>query len=68
MPSAISMALLGTGLGTGRKSIEPMAMIFGGSSPDRPEIEQSNVLAWQRFITQFALGGSGRAARDPSRV
>jgi SRSO17 transposase len=44
--------LLGTGLGTGRKSIEPMAMIFAGSSPGRPEVEQSNVLAWQRFITQ----------------
>jgi SRSO17 transposase len=38
-------------LGTERKSVEPMALVFGGSSPDQPEIEQSVALAWQRFIT-----------------
>jgi len=38
-------------LGTGRKSVEPMALVFGGSSPDLPEIEQSVALAWQRFLT-----------------
>jgi SRSO17 transposase len=43
--------LRGLLLGTGRKSVEPMALVFGGSSPDRPEIEQSVALAWQRFLT-----------------
>jgi len=43
--------LRGLLLGTGRKSIEPMAMVFGGSSPDQAEIEQRVVLAWQRFLT-----------------
>jgi SRSO17 transposase len=43
--------LRGLLLGTGRKSVEPMALVFGGTSPDQPEIEQSVVLAWQRFLT-----------------
>jgi len=43
--------LRGLLLGTGRKSVEPMALVFGGSSPDLPEIEQSVALAWQRFLT-----------------
>jgi SRSO17 transposase len=43
--------LRGLLLGTGRKSVEPMALVFGGSSPDQPEIEQSVALAWQRFLT-----------------
>jgi SRSO17 transposase len=43
--------LRGLLLGTGRKSIEPMALVFGGSAPDRPEIEQRVALAWQRFLT-----------------
>ena len=43
--------LQGLLLGTGRKSVEPMALVFGGSSPDRPEIKQSVALAWQRFLT-----------------
>jgi len=34
-----------------RKSIEPMALVFGGPSPEQPEIEQSIALAWQRFLT-----------------
>jgi SRSO17 transposase len=34
-----------------RKSIEPMALAFGGPSEDQPEIQQCNALAWQRFIT-----------------
>ena len=34
-----------------RKSIEPMALVFGGPSADQPQIHQSNALAWQRFIT-----------------
>jgi SRSO17 transposase len=43
--------LRGLLLGTGRKSVEPMALVFGGSSPDQPEMEQSVALAWQRFLT-----------------
>jgi SRSO17 transposase len=43
--------LRGLLLGTGRKSVEPMALVFGGSSLDQPEIEQSIALAWQRFLT-----------------
>jgi SRSO17 transposase len=43
--------LRGLLLGIGRKSVEPMALVFGGSSPDQPEIEQSVALAWQRFLT-----------------
>ena len=43
--------LRGLLLGAGRKSVEPMALVFGGSSPDQPEIEQSVALAWQRFLT-----------------
>jgi SRSO17 transposase len=43
--------LRGLLLGTGRKSIEPMALVFGGSASDRPEIEQCVALAWQRFLT-----------------
>ena len=43
--------LRGLLLGTDRKSVEPMALIFGGSSPDQPEIQQSVALAWQRFLT-----------------
>jgi len=43
--------LRGLLLGTGRKSVEPMALVFGGSSPDQPAIEQSVALAWQRFLT-----------------
>lgn len=38
-------------LATGRKSVEPMALVFGGSSPDQPAIEQGVALAWQRFLT-----------------
>jgi SRSO17 transposase len=43
--------LRGLLLGSGRKSVEPMALVFGGSSPDQPEIEQNVALAWQRFLT-----------------
>ena len=43
--------LRGLLLGIVRKSVEPMALVFGGSSPDQPEIEQSVALAWQRFLT-----------------
>jgi SRSO17 transposase len=43
--------LRGLLLAEGRKSIEPMALVFGGPSVDQPEIQQSNALAWQRFIT-----------------
>lgn len=38
-------------LGRERKSIEPMALVFGCSKPEQPEIEQRVALAWQRFIT-----------------
>jgi len=43
--------LRGLLVGSGRKSVAPMALVFGGSSPDQPEIEQSVALAWQRFLT-----------------
>jgi len=43
--------LRGLILGEGRKSAEPMALVFGGSTPDAPEIRQCHVLAWQRFLT-----------------
>jgi len=43
--------LRGLLLGIGRKSVEPMALVFGGSSLNQPEIEQSVALAWQRFLT-----------------
>ena len=43
--------LRGLLLGSGRKSIEPMALVFGGSTPGAPEIEQRVALAWQRFLT-----------------
>ena len=43
--------LRGLLLGIDRKSVEPMALVFGGDSPDRPEIEQRVALSWQRFLT-----------------
>ena len=43
--------LRGLILGEGRKSAEPMALVFGGSTPDVPEIQHAHVLAWQRFLT-----------------
>jgi len=43
--------LRGLLLAEGRKSVEPMAMVFGGPSEVESEIKPSNVLAWQRFLT-----------------
>jgi SRSO17 transposase len=43
--------LRGLLLAGGRKSIEPMAMVFGGPSEVQVQIGQSVVLAWQRFLT-----------------
>jgi SRSO17 transposase len=43
--------LRGLLLAGGRKSVEPMALIFGGRSDDQANIDQSVVLAWQRFLT-----------------
>jgi len=43
--------LRGLLLAEGRKSVEPMAMVFGGPSDKQVEIEQSVALAWQRFLT-----------------
>jgi SRSO17 transposase len=43
--------LRGLLLAGGRKSVEPMAVVFGGTSTDQPAIEPSVVLAWQRFLT-----------------
>jgi SRSO17 transposase len=43
--------LRGLLLAEGRKSVEPMAMVFGGPSESRAEINPNNVLAWQRFLT-----------------
>jgi SRSO17 transposase len=38
-------------LGTERKSVEPMALVFGRDSAESPQIEQRVALAWQRFLT-----------------
>ena len=43
--------LRGLLLATGRKSVEPMALVFGGPAPDQVEIDQNIALAWQRFLT-----------------
>jgi len=43
--------LRGLLLAGGRKSVEPMALLFGGPSEDRANIDQTIVLAWQRFLT-----------------
>jgi len=43
--------LRGLLLGEGRKSVEPMALVFGGPSEDEPQIAQHVALAWQRFVT-----------------
>jgi len=43
--------LRGLLLAEGRKSVEPMALMFGGPSGVEPEIDQSIVLSWQRFLT-----------------
>jgi SRSO17 transposase len=43
--------LRGLLLAEGRKSVEPMALVFGGPSSEQPDIEQSAALAWQRFLT-----------------
>ena len=43
--------LRGLLLAGGRKSVEPMALVFGGPSETEVQIEQSVVLAWQRFLT-----------------
>ena len=38
-------------LAKGRKSVEAMALLFGGLSDDKPNIDSSIALAWQRFLT-----------------
>ena len=38
-------------LAGGRKSVEPMALLFGGPAGDPSDISQNIVLAWQRFLT-----------------
>ena len=43
--------LRGLLLAEGRKSVEPMALMFGGPGGVQPEIDQSIVLSWQRFLT-----------------
>ena len=43
--------LRGLLLAEGRKSVERMALVFGGAAPQQPKVEQSVVLAWQRFLT-----------------
>jgi hypothetical protein len=43
--------LRGLLLADGRKSVEPMALHFGGQSEDEVQIAQSVALAWQRFLT-----------------
>ncbi len=37
-------------LASGRKSVEPMALVFGGPVEDERDIWQSTVLAWQRLV------------------
>ena len=43
--------LRGLLLAGGRKSVEPMALLFGGPSDQQASIDQNVVLAWQRFLT-----------------
>ena len=43
--------LRGLLLAEGRKSVEPMALVFGGPTWTSPAIEQATALAWQRFLT-----------------
>jgi SRSO17 transposase len=43
--------LRGLLLAEGRKSVEPMALVFGGTSEVEREIKQHVALAWQRFVT-----------------
>jgi SRSO17 transposase len=43
--------LRGLLLAEGRKSVEPMALVFGGPSESEVGVKRSNVLAWQRFLT-----------------
>jgi SRSO17 transposase len=43
--------LRGLLLAGGRKSVEPMALLFGGPSDEQPTIDQNIALAWQRFLT-----------------
>ena len=38
-------------LAEGRKSVEPMALVFGEPSSREPDAQRSVVLAWQRFLT-----------------
>jgi len=46
--------LRGLLLAEGRKSVEPMALVFGGPSDSEVEVKRSNALAWQRFLTVSA--------------
>jgi len=48
--------LRGLLLAEGRKSVEPMALVFGGPSESEAQIKRSNALAWQRFITVSPWG------------
>jgi SRSO17 transposase len=43
--------LRGLLLAEGRKSVEPMALVFGGPPESEVQIKRNNVLAWQRFLT-----------------
>jgi SRSO17 transposase len=43
--------LRGLLLADGRKSVEPMALRFGGRSEEQAKIAQRFALAWQRFLT-----------------
>lgn len=43
--------LRGLLLAEGRKSVEPMALVFGRPSADQAKIGQRVALAWQRFLT-----------------
>ncbi|GAB6185658.1 IS701 family transposase [Thermopirellula anaerolimosa] len=43
--------LRGLLLADGRKSVEPMALCFGGPSEEQARIAPSVALAWQRFLT-----------------
>jgi SRSO17 transposase len=43
--------LRGLLLAEGRKSVEPMALLFAGPAEEEPNINQGSALAWQRFLT-----------------
>jgi hypothetical protein len=58
--------LRGLLLAEGRKSVEPMALLFAGPAEEEPNINQGSGLA--TLSHGFSLEGRRRATRNPSRV